>query len=263
MRDAKTCSFLCCLAAASWLGAAASPVEAKGAKPANVPPGEEIEVLDPRVDSAGKPAIVLRQVGDQMCVDIPPTVLVHRYYYSGNRTFQAQLLPGGPTMVVASHPKTGERCYLEVQMPPGAPRVTYTGHAIEYDFGRHGVTIIFPAACQPKVIYRNGITVSKAASRVATSAKNCTTRAVHTSGIPQCTADVAAGARSALGNLASGAKDLGKQVVAPVHGLLQMTPLGSIFQADPAAAAQRRRDQAVQKAQEQTARAEASIPTVR
>jgi len=264
MRCAKTCSLLWCLAAASWLVAAASPVEAGKAKPGNVPPGDEIEVLDPRVNPAGKPAVVLRQVGDQMmCVDIPPTVLVHRYYYSGDRTFQAQLLPGGPTTVVASHPKTGERCYLEVQMPPGAPRVTYTGHAIEYDFGRQGVTIAFPAACQPKVVYRNGVTVPMAAAHVVTSAKSCTVRAVQASGIPQCAADVAAGTKSALGNVAGGAKDVGKQLVAPVQGFLQMTPLGSLFQSDPSAAAKRRRDQGVQQAQQKAAKAEASIPTLR
>jgi len=263
MRYPTTCPCLRYLAAVIWLAAAAFPNPAAGAKPANVPPGQEIEVLDPRVDSTGKPAIVLRQVDERMCVDIPPTVLVHRYYYSGDRSFQAQLLPGGPTMVVASHPKTGERCYIEVQMPPGAPRVTYTGHSIEYDFGRQGVTVVFPATCQPRAVYRSGVTAAKVASQAATAAGNCTTGAIQASGIPQCAADVAASTKSALGNVAAGAKDLAKQAVAPVQGLLQMTPLGSIFQSDPAAAAQRRRDQTVQQAQQKATKAEASFPSLR
>jgi len=228
-----------------------------------VPPGQEIEVLDPRVDPTGKPAVVLRELDGRICVDIPPTVLVHRYYYTGDRSFQAQLLPGGPTMVVVSHPKTGERCYIEVQMPPGAPKVTYCGHSIEYDFGRQGVTILFLPACQPRVVYRNGTTVARAAARVTVAAKDCTTRVVQESGLREHAANLASGTKTAVANVAHGAQDLAKQAVAPVKGLLQMTPLGSIFQSDPAAEAQRRRDRAVQKAQEQAARAEASIPTVR
>jgi len=245
------------------VGAAGVSGQAAGAKPAAVPPGQEIEVLDPRVDPTGKPAVVLRELDGQICVDIPPTVLVHRYYYTGDRSFQAQLLPGGPTMVGVSHPKTGQRCYIEVQMPPGAPKVTYCGHAIEYDFGRQGVTILFLPACRPRVVYRNGTTVARAAARVTVAAKNCTTRVARESGLCEHAASLASGTKAAMGNVAHGAQDLAKQAVAPVQGLLQMTPLGSVLQSDPAAQAQWRRDQAVRKAQKQAARAEASIPTVR
>ena len=105
--------------------------------PTAVPPGLEIEVLDPNVDPRGNPAVVTRPAvaltstgpDGRVIVDIPPTVLVHRYYYTGDRTSQARLLPGGPCIVVVSHPKTGERLYIPVQFPPGAPRVTLTGFA--------------------------------------------------------------------------------------------------------------------------------------
>ena len=54
-------------------------------------------------------------------------------------------------VVVVNHPKTGERCYIDVQMIPGAPRVTYTGHSIEYDYGQQGICIHFgffgPKSC--------------------------------------------------------------------------------------------------------------------
>lgn len=123
----------------------------------NVPPTLEIEVLDPNADPQSRPAVELepgRNGG--MVVDIPPVVLVHRYYFTGERSFQAQLLPGGPSIVVANHPTTGQRCYIDVQMPPGAPRVTYTDHSIEYDFGVTGVSVCFGMFGAPSVKYRSG-----------------------------------------------------------------------------------------------------------
>src|SRR5262245_125102 len=85
-------------------------------QPAPVPPDLEIEVLDPNVDPRGNPTVVTRPAAiptgmgasGRVIVDIPPTVLVHRYYYTGDRSFQYKMLPGGPCIVVASHPKTGE-----------------------------------------------------------------------------------------------------------------------------------------------------------
>jgi hypothetical protein len=127
--------------------------------PANVPPTLEIEVLDPGVDPHGNPAVLLRpgQFGSELEVDIPPTILVHRYYYTGDRSFQAQILPGGPSIVVANHPKTGERCYIPVQMLPGAPRVIYTSKGIEYDYGPHGIKVVFGPLGSPTVKYRSGV----------------------------------------------------------------------------------------------------------
>ena len=131
------------LVALTW-GYNCQSADAKHRRAANVPPTMEIEVLDPNADPLGRPAVELnRDDCGNLIVDIPPVVLVHRYYYTGDRSFQAQLLPGGPSIVVVNHPKTGARCYIDVQMMPGAPRVTYTGHAIEYDYGEHGITIHF------------------------------------------------------------------------------------------------------------------------
>ncbi len=80
-----------------------------------VPPTMEIEVLDPRADPLSRPAVELKtDCEGGMQVDIPRPVIVHKLYYSGNRNFQAQMLPGGPSVVVANHPRTGERCYIDV-----------------------------------------------------------------------------------------------------------------------------------------------------
>lgn len=145
--------------ATGWMGQTADAAHRKGA---NVPPTKEIEVLDPNADPLGQPAVELnRDECGNLVVDIPPAVLVHRYYYTGDRSFQAQLLPGGPSIVVVNHPKTGERCYIDVQMMPGAPRVTYTGHSIEYDYGEHGITVHFGLFGRPSVKYRSGRTWSK------------------------------------------------------------------------------------------------------
>lgn len=131
--------------------------EAAKRPPAPVPPWLEIEVLDPGVEPEGNPAVRLeRRTDGQLDVEIPPTILVHRYYYSGDRSFQAQILPGGPCIVVCNHPRNGERVYVPVQMMPGAPRVTYTAHSIEYDYGQNAMEITFRNHLLPKVTYRNG-----------------------------------------------------------------------------------------------------------
>src|SRR3954452_17494758 len=110
-----------------WVAACllvAGPAAAGGARgdfrPASapVPATQEIEVLDPGVDPTGKPAVLLRAGPAGQVVGIPPAGLVQRFYYTGDRTFQAQMLPGGPTIVAVSHPQTLERVYVPVTMPP-------------------------------------------------------------------------------------------------------------------------------------------------
>src|SRR5215210_1802429 len=97
------CLFLCVLPLnRTWAAAAKFP--------AAVPPTLEIEVLDPNVDPVGNPAVVPTIGPDGLThITIPRTVLVHRYYFNGERTFQGPLLRGGPCVVVINHPKTGEQ----------------------------------------------------------------------------------------------------------------------------------------------------------
>ncbi len=206
--------------------------------PANVPPTWEIEVLDPNADPLSRPAVELTRGENGMTVDIPPVVLVHRYYFTGERSFQAQLLPGGPTIVVANHPKTGERTYIDVQMPPGAPRVTYTDHAIEYDFGRTGVTVCFGLIGSPSVKYRSGPSVSDRVNKILhidTLKENAQTTQERLKQSAERTRTMAYGAASTVGEAAG-------RVIDPAKGMLESLPFGKMV-FDPT-----RGDKLIQKA---------------
>ncbi|MFO0899242.1 MAG: hypothetical protein U0836_17600 [Pirellulales bacterium] len=247
-----------------WLALAAAQAFGGEPKPANVPPDLEIEVLDPNADPLGRPAVKLEH-GEhgQLEVDIPPTVLVHRYYYSGNRSFQAQFLPGGPTIIAVSHPRSGERCYLDAQMPPGAPRVTYTEHSIDYDYGTLGVTVVFSRLVKPRVIYRTGVTLPQRAKKGLSHVGRETWSFVKSTGLPKRAGSAAHGAGNAARSAAEGVRQVTDMVVEPVHAIVERTPLGSILQDRPEQRAARLRDQSVESVIRERRLDAATIPTVR
>jgi hypothetical protein len=193
-------------------------------------------------------------------------VLVHRYYYTGDRSFQARLLPGGPCIVVVSHPKTGERLYIPVQLPPGAPRVTYTPDSIEYDYGTQGVTISFCCLlCEkPKVTYRQGVPFTKKVENVAGCACDATRRLVNRTGIPDAADKAASGAKSAVVTTVDRANDVGKFLSGPPIALIRATPLGNLFNESPEDLAAKARNAQVQRATDlATNQADAFIKTNR
>ena len=191
----------------------------------NVPPTLEIEVLDPNADPMSRPAVELTQGENGMKVDIPPVVLVHRYYFTGERSFQAQLLPGGPTIVVANHPKTGVRTYVDVQMPPGAPRVTYTDRAIEYDFGDTAVSVCFGLIGDPSVNYRSGPSVQSRVNklfRVESIKESALNTQAH---LKQSTARTRT---MTYGAVATVSEATGRALL-PVRNLAESLPLGKVL----------------------------------
>ncbi|MFN9822898.1 MAG: hypothetical protein ACK58J_01975, partial [Planctomyces sp.] len=57
-----------------------------------VPPADELMVIDPNVDSRNLPTPVFLPDGrGNQRIEIPPVVIVHRYYYSGDRSFQGPM----------------------------------------------------------------------------------------------------------------------------------------------------------------------------
>ncbi|MBI5759406.1 MAG: hypothetical protein HZA46_12880 [Planctomycetales bacterium] len=111
----------------------------------------ELVIYDPGVHERGLPAVNFVPSEDGMKVDIPPIVHVHRFYYSGNKEYQGPLIAGGPTIVVANHPKTGERMYIDVMLPPGAPIIEYDDHSITYAFPDRRVHLCFSSCENEKV----------------------------------------------------------------------------------------------------------------
>ncbi len=103
----------------------------------------DIVVFDPGAHERGLPAVELDPHGKGLKVEIPPAVHVHRYYYSGDKEIQGPIITGGPTVVVASHPKTGEKMYIDVVLPAGAPRIAYNKHSITYVYPHQRVEVKF------------------------------------------------------------------------------------------------------------------------
>jgi hypothetical protein len=232
----------------------------------NVPPTLEIEVLDPNADPLGRPAVELipDEYGNTL-VNIPPVVLVHRYYFTGERSFQAQLLPGGPSIVVVNHPKTGERTYIDVQMPPGAPRVTYTDHSIDYDFGDTGVSVVFGLFGHPSVKYRSGATIPSRMGEffhVDTLKEHAQTSHEHMAQSAGRTKTMAYGAAANVGDTVG-------QVLLPVKNALQIMPFGKII-FDPTrgeklvqAAAEHKREKEIDRLEKQRQYDELTRRTIR
>lgn len=99
----------------------------------------ELVVIDPAVEENGLPVPIVSN-GQ---VEIPPTLHVHPYYYCGDKEYQAQIINGGPTIVVANHPRSGDKLYIDAVLPQGAPIVAYNAHSITYIYPDRRVIIDF------------------------------------------------------------------------------------------------------------------------
>jgi hypothetical protein len=228
-----------------------------------VPPTLEIEVLDPNVDPLGNPAVITRPAPGGLAVEIPPVVLVHRYYYTGDRTFQGPLLPGGPSIIVVNDPTTGVRLYLQVQMLPGAPTVTYSRHSITYDYGPQAITLKFKHHDKTEITYTEGVAFTERVRRSSEHYKQGVRTLVDRSGLPMASSF----ARKAVKNVAlttvDRVHDAAKLVAGPIVKLVQSTPLGSAFTQSPEQLAERQRDQAVQRARAEALKQNVDIPNLR
>ena len=201
-----------------------------------VPPADELLVIDPRVDSEKKPTPVFLDNGTGTAIQIPPTVVVHRYYYSGNRDFQGPMLPGGPSVIVASHPVTGEQVSLNVQLMPGAPRIKYTKHAITYDYGDRCISIDFGLAsfCDPKVIYHRDSGIRHQLSQARQRTSGVVSGFVSRARIPESIQWWRKKNSDAVLSLGDQIGDLKKQTADTAGAVIERTPLSGILQPRPA-----------------------------
>lgn len=260
-----------CLRIGSTLAAATAVMlfasrPAAAASTAHVPPTQEIEVIDPNADPAGLPAVNLEPHAcycDRLAVDIPPAVLVHRYYYTGDRSFQAQMLPGGPVIVVANHPLTNERCYIPVQMIPGAPLVRYTAHAIEYDFRQHGISVVFGRFGPPTVKYRSHVPIRRKTTNFVSGVGDHTRQFVEKSGLSKAGHAAAHGTWNLAVSIHTGVAHFGHNVLSTPAQFMRSTPIGSVFSDNSAEAARLARDRDVRAAATRSLADEASLPTLR
>ena len=114
----------------------------------------DLVVLDPGAHERGLPAVKLEPDREGLEIDIPPTVHVHRYYYCGDKEIQGPIISGGPTVVVANHPKTGKRMYIDVVLPAGAPRIAYSKRCITYVYPDKRVEVTFRSLAPYSAVVR-------------------------------------------------------------------------------------------------------------
>jgi hypothetical protein len=229
-----------------------------------VPPVDEISVIDPGTNRELKPEAVVRDGR----VEIAPTIIVHKYYYSGDRDFRGPAFPGGPSIVAVQHPDTGEQLYLDVMMLPGSPRVVYRRHLIEYHFGKQAIRIQFCNLTDPLHPKHPVVKYLNTCDDIRNpNGPHAAGHGVHSwldrAGIKQVCKSAANGTKSILNSSADGIKAVGTAVVSPVKKVVSATPLGSVLKPDLQQEAQRLRDSEVQRAQAESERLAGSIPTLR
>lgn len=234
-----------------------SPSQAYAEKKAPVPATQEIEVILPGVSSDGIPAVLVESDGDNNSkIEIPPTVLVHRYYYTGNRKFQGPYLPGGPSIIVANHPKTKCRVYVDLQLLPGAPEVHYWANMIEYRYGKSRILISFAHDGGAKVSYKNHLPIGTTFKNVTVGTTKATVGLISKTGVPKATSRVAR-------TFGGYTYDAGKFVVDKSKQLLSNTPLSGLITKDKSELDLKTRNRKLQRAVEQNIGANASFPTNR
>jgi hypothetical protein len=203
----------------------------------NIPPIDELEILDPQVDPEGKPRALV-QMGNNGFpqVDIPAKVIVHRYYYSGDRDFQGPMLQGGPTMLAVNDPTTGEQVYAETQLPPGAPRIKYRQDRIVYDYRDRSIIVCFgkPGLLGLGKIGKPSVTIVHHSAIVKNATKHAEQHRSYSSdlwsktGISECTTSTVDSAKKLVENSTGAIKTVGTTALAPVKAVWQATPLSGL-----------------------------------
>lgn len=221
-----------------------------------VPATQEIQVILPGVSSDGIPAVLVETEGQNAEIEIPPTVLVHRYYYTGDRKFQGPYIPGGPSIIVANHPKTKCRVYIDVQMLPGAPEVIYSANLIEYRYGKNRVLVSFAHDGGAKVSYKNHLPIGTTFKKATVGTAKATVKVIEKTKVPKTTSRF-------VKTVGGYTYDAGKFVVGKSKQLISNTPLSGLLIKDDAELEYDHRNRKLEKATEEILRTGGSFPTNR
>lgn len=197
-----------------------------------VPPGDELLIIDPNQDPRNRPTpnFVKDEHGNQR-IEIPPTIIVHRYYYSGDRDFQGPMLPGGPTVLVANHPRTGEQVSVQAMLLPGAPRIRYCKTCIIYNYADRCITLDFGLCGDslPDVVYQRDGEITLAAKQHLADASKTATSFVTTSGLPNAVSEVRKRGQGAIQATGERINSTGSAVFGRALRLLDSTPQGNLL----------------------------------
>ena len=196
-----------------------------------VSPSDELIVIDPNQDSRNRPTpSFVPDANGNNRIEIPPTVIVHRYYYSGDREFQGPMLPGGPTVLVANHPSTGEQVSVTAQMMPGAPRIRYCKSCIIYNYADRCMKLDFGIGgiCEPHMVYQRHDPVTLCVKQKAAEIRETTHGFVVATGLPQATAEIHKRSQNAI--LATGQRinTTGNAVFGRALNLFDSTPTADL-----------------------------------
>ena len=208
-----------------------SAAEACADHKVKVSPSDELLVMDPNQDSQNRPtpSFVPDAHGNNR-IEIPPTVIVHRYYYSGDREFQGPMLPGGPTVLVVNHPRSGEQISVQAQLMPGAPRIRYCKSCIIYNYADRRLTLDFGHCgdSPPQMVYQRHDQMTLGVKQKAVEIRETTRGFVVASGLPQATAEIQKRGQGVI--LAAGQRinTTGTAVFGRALNLFDSTPPGDL-----------------------------------
>lgn len=203
-----------------------------GERRVTVPPVDELLVISPQVDPLNKPRPTFVNDGNgTQHLEIPPTIIVHQYYYSGDRCFQGPMLPGGPTVLVATHPKTGEQIQLQAQLRPGAPKIHYGPKEIRYEYSDQWIVLEF--GCEPlthpRIRVREKSHVVSATRKASQRVTSSSTTLIQRTGLKSTIVEADQASRNAIHASAEGFGNACKFVVNPTVQFLRSTPLSSLL----------------------------------
>lgn len=229
------------------------------AVPPDAPGLHDLVVIPPDAHQRKFPAVQfdgIEGLEEFATINIPETLHVHRYYYSGDKEIQGPILHGGPTVIVANHPVCGERMYVRATLPAGAPRIAYTGHSITYVYPDQRVQVRFHRFGKDKVSinFVSGQGLSRRYRQAAERVRAGTVEAWRHSPLAQSLSDAAVaggqtvkGAGAAAGGIMAGAIDGGRRLVGAIPGVTPLQSLGQQSAEQQAGAAVRQQQRVLDR----------------